>query len=81
MEVELAGSAFAAGMKVSAHLCRAAMGDGPDGSPLCRAHGVTVFTQMGGQEAAQHVNDGSCHDGVAGGCRGLTGEFAAEFFH
>ena len=36
----------------------AAMGDGPGGAPLCLAHGVTVFTQMGGQEAAQRVDDG-----------------------
>jgi len=68
-------------MEVPAHFRAAAMGDGPDGAPLCLAHGVTVFTQMGGQEAAQRVDDGGCHDGVAGGRRGLTGELAAELFH
>ena len=34
---------------------------GPGGAPLCPAHGVTVFTQMGGQEAAQRVDDGGGH--------------------
>ena len=68
VEVELAGLALAAGMKVPAHFRRAAMGDGPDGAPLCLAHGVTVFTQMGGQEAAQRVDDGGGHGRVPGLC-------------
>jgi hypothetical protein len=47
---------------------------------------VTVITQMGGQEAAQRVDDGGghdggCHDGVVGGRSGLTGELAAELLH
>jgi hypothetical protein len=37
------------------------MGDGPDGAPPRLAHGVTVFTQMGGQEAVQRVDDGAGH--------------------
>ena len=58
-----------------AHLRSAAMGDGPDGAPLCLAHGVTVFTQMGGQEAAQRVDDGArllCGGAVVEIDEGLT---------
>ena len=70
-------------MEVPAHFRGAAMGDGPDGTPLCLAHGVTVFTQMGGQEAAQRVDDGGCHGfplGLAGLRADLTGKLAAELF-
>jgi hypothetical protein len=49
-----------------AHFRGSAMGDGPGGAPLCLAHGVTVFTQIGGQEAAQRVNDGGGHGRVPG---------------
>jgi hypothetical protein len=37
------------------------MVDGPDGAALCLAHGVTVFTLMGGQEAVQRIDDGGGH--------------------
>lgn len=66
-------------MEVPAHFRSAATGDGPDGAPLCLAHGVMVFTQMGGQEAEQRVDDGSSH-GLVGG-RGLAWKFLAEGFH
>ena len=78
MEMELAHPALA-GMKVPAHDRSAAMGDGPDGAPLCLAQ-RGFSTQEGRQEAAQHVDDGGGH--VAGGGPDvLTGKFPAEFFH
>ena len=60
VEVELPFAA-PAGIEVPAHFLGPAMGDGPDGAPLCLAHGVTILTQMSGQEAAQGVNDGGSH--------------------
>ncbi len=60
--MELARAARAAGMQVPAHFRAAAVGDGPDGAALCLAHRVPVFTQMGGQEAPQRVDDGGGHE-------------------
>ena len=57
--MKLAGAAVA-GMEVPAHFRGAAMGDGPDGPPLCLA-GPGIFPQPGGQEAAQRVDDGGDH--------------------
>jgi hypothetical protein len=65
MKVELTGGAFCANMEVPAHFGSAAMVDGPNGASLCLAHGVTVFTHMGGQEAQQGIDDGGGHDRVA----------------
>ena len=79
VEVELAFSTRAAGMKVPAHNRRAAMGDGPDGAPLCLTHGVRFFTHMVRQEAVQRVDDGGSHGLVRG--LSLTGQFLAERFH
>jgi len=64
---------------VPAHDRSAAMGDGPDGAPLCLAQrGSTA--QEGRQEAAQHVDDGGGH--MAGGVPDcLTGQVAAELLH
>ena len=56
---KLAGAALA-GMKVPAHCRGSAMVDGPDGAPLCLAQ-RGFSTQEGGQEAAQHVDDGGGH--------------------
>ena len=60
VEVELPFAARA-GIEVPAHLLGAAMGDGPGGAPLGLTHGVTILSQMGGQEAAQDFNDGDGH--------------------
>ena len=59
--MEFAFPTRVAGMEVPAHFCGAAMGDGPGGAALCFTHGVRVFTQMSGQEAAQSVDDGGDH--------------------
>ena len=78
VEMKLAFLACVAGMKVPAHFRSAAMGDGPDGSPLCLTHRASVFAQMGGQEASQRVDDGFSHAVFFG--PDLAGQFAVELF-
>jgi hypothetical protein len=58
-------------MEVPAHNRSAAMGDGPDGAALYLTHSVTIFTQMGRQEAVQRGYDGGSHGLVR--WRGLAG--------
>ncbi len=73
---ELAGATLVAGVEVPAHDRSAAMGNGPDGAPLCPVQGSGRSPEpMSGQEAAQHLDDGGGH------LVGLARQVAAEFFH